>query len=252
MSAPSQVISYSRGMAKIAKEWPHLTPDQRRGKLQDLVNAQASSNNFPPPQLTTPNDLDYKNGQLRYQAWEIEISPQLVNQNPLDKKAAAALGRTIYHETRHAEQWFLMARRQASQGKSGTEIQQDLKGIDLYVAGLATTKDRLSGCSQVCADAMYQSVYGTGAAARESTLTNLGPTRVAYENAKAAHEAAIKSGNQAQINQAAIALQSAQSTYWATYTAYRALPEESDAWDCHDRVDAQIRKDLQTEPKGGR
>lgn len=243
MSADSQMNSFSSGMADLTKAWPNLTLDQRRDGLQALVTAQAKSNGFPAPALATPNDLGHRNGELRSQRWQIAINPQLLQGDKLSSEQAAKLGDTVYHETRHAEQWYLMARRESAEGVSRSQLEN--RGIKKSVAKQAISQPLTSSdCRRPCADALYRSVYGSGSNARTTVLRNLGPTRAAYDNAVRACEDAAKTGNQAEIQRTATELATAYRIYQETYTAYRALPEEADAWDVGGRVNKKILENL--------
>lgn len=75
MSAPSQIDSFSQGMALLQKQWPKLTANARVAQLQALVDAQAASNGFPAPMVVTPTGLEHRNGELRFTDWSIAINP---------------------------------------------------------------------------------------------------------------------------------------------------------------------------------
>src|SRR5262245_59034501 len=60
-------------------------------------------------------------GEFDHETWSIAINfSKFPSDNLLDK--ASELVNTIYHETRHAEQYFRVARLLASQGKNEDEI----------------------------------------------------------------------------------------------------------------------------------
>lgn len=185
MSAQSQIDSFSQGMARLQKQWPKLTANARVAQLQALVDAQAASNGFPAPMVATPTGLGHRNGELRFTDWSIAINPALVQSNNLTPKQAASLGDTVFHETRHAEQWNLIARRQAATGLTAEQIRGQL-GVTKAVAKeaaahpLATSDPR-----RACADALHTSVYGANSAARGTTLTNLETESSAYAAANA-------------------------------------------------------------------
>lgn len=85
------------------------------------------------------------------------------------------LGDTLYHETRHAEQWFLMARRDADAGLTAPQIQSQL-GVPPRVAQAAVANPiPATDARRSCADAMYNSVYGTNAAPATRRLATWGP-----------------------------------------------------------------------------
>src|SRR6266850_69317 len=113
MSAPAAIESFADDIAGLQREWPQLPPADRIARLQTIVDTRAGAAGFPPPYVTAPSGLGQRNGELRFRYWEVAINAILLESNSLSPKQAAALGDTLYHETRHAEQWSLMAKRQA-------------------------------------------------------------------------------------------------------------------------------------------
>lgn len=163
MSADSQVNAFASGMAALKKDWPKLKPAQRRQRLQALASAQAKSNGFPPPKLVKLTEKELKddpqkNGVFNYKDWQIKVNPNLLQHKELSDKQAAALGDTIYHETRHAEQWHLIARRRAAvEGKESNILKQ----FPPPVAKQATSQPlEASDSRRPCAEKLYTSVWG--------------------------------------------------------------------------------------------
>jgi hypothetical protein len=173
MSAPAEIESFADEMANLQREWPQLSPADRIIRLQELVDTRAGAAGFPPPDVTAPSGLGASSGQLRFRDWEVAINDALVNRDSLTDKQAAQLGDTLYHETRHAEQWSLMAKRQAAEGLAAEQIHWQL-ALPGRIAREAV-RDPLSATDprRPCADALYKSVYGRDRLARNRTLTNL-------------------------------------------------------------------------------
>jgi hypothetical protein len=138
-----------------------------------MVNARASGAGFPPPHVTAPTDLGGRNGELRFPYWQVAINAALLESNSLSPKQAAELGNTLYHETRHAEQWSLMAKRQAAEGHAAEQIRNELILPRRIASDAAKHPLPASDSRRPCADALYKSVYGENRAARNGTLTNL-------------------------------------------------------------------------------
>ena len=103
---------------------------------------------------------------------------------------------SVYHEARHAEQWFRMARERIGLGATVEQTATQM-GIPSWVVDWAAL-DPITQCdaSQYESEQWYQSVYGEGRAHRENVLSDT----------------------------------------TANYDAYRALPEEADAWKTGDAV----------------
>lgn len=174
MSADVQIKSFSKSMAALQKEWPKLKPNERLARLQAMVDTQAISNGFPAPQVVTPQGLGQRNGELRFKDWEVAINPSLIQSNNLSADQTAQLGDTLYHEVRHAEQWNLIARRQAAEGLSAEQIRNQLRIPETVAKAAVKQPLSTSDARRACGDAMYKSVYGSDATARNTTLRNLG------------------------------------------------------------------------------
>ena len=88
-----------------------------------------------------------------------------------------------------------------------------------------------------CAEAVKQRMYGSGSAQRTKTLLGLDKYRDACKKADDELLTAIKShadeGTFNRLNKASL---DAHAQEDANYAAYRALPEESDAWAVGDRL----------------
>lgn len=258
MAAQPAINAFGNDMATLQKDWGTLTPAARTARLQSLVDAQATRNNFPAPRITTPRDLGAgRNGELRFSGWQVAISPGLMNASTLSRQQAEQLGDTLYHETRHAEQWFLMARRDADGGLTADQIQSQLSVPPRVAQAAVANPIPATDARRGCADAMYNSVYGTNAAARNATLGDLGTksASLALANQALAQATAARNTLAASPGTTAQALANANnlvnSTYatvtgqynsfQTTYAAYRALPEEADAWNAGTRAAAAVK-----------
>jgi hypothetical protein len=285
MSAPAEVDAFADDMAKLQQEWPSLKGPERLARLQGMVDARAASAGFPAPAVIAPKGLGSYAGVLRFTRWEIAINPSLVQSERLSAEQAAQLGDTLYHETRHAEQWSLIAKRQAGDGVAADRIRDELRVPEKVATNAATQPLLPSDSRRPCADALHKSVYGADRVARNTTITNLEEHGAAYASANEEYERAIAEEKRLmsqfsrqdqsyivckertppptnaeldtlakQRNDSAAKLRTAQlrsaecrgrvdaarQTYSKTYTDYRTLPEEADAWDSGGRTSTAI------------
>jgi hypothetical protein len=111
----------------------------------------------------------------------------------------------VYHEARHAEQWFRMARERIGLGATAEQAAQVMDIPDWVAQWAAQNPITQCDASQYEAEEWYRSVYGEGADARNQTLSDV-------------------QGN---------------------YDAYRSLPEESDAWSTGDAVTQEYHQQSQ-------
>lgn len=112
--------------------------------------------------------------EFHFAGWTLDLNP--ANFDPThydtltpDQQNDVAV--TIYHEARHAEQWFRMARERAGLGASKTDL--EALWYPSHVADAAIA-DPILQCdwSQYESEEWYRSVYGDGRAHRDATLTD--------------------------------------------------------------------------------
>jgi hypothetical protein len=191
MSAPAEVDAFADDMAKLQEDWPSLSGGARLDRLQAMVDARAASAGFPAPAVIAPKGLRHT-GELRFKPWQIAINPSLVESEHLSPEQTAQLGDTVYHETRHAEQWSLIAKRQAAEGLASDQICDELRVPERVATDAAKRPLVSSDSRRPCADALYKSIYGPGRIARNSTITNLDRHGQAYLSASEDYERAIE------------------------------------------------------------
>lgn len=140
-----------------------------------------------------------------FQSWEMELGESPYSMDVADNatpEQQAWQVSAVYHEARHAEQWFRMARERLGLGATPEQVVQ-VTGMPDWVIQWAA-QDPINQCdaAQYEAEEWYRSVYGEGASQRNETLGDV-------------------QGN---------------------YDEYRALPEESDAWSTGDAVTQEFQE----------
>ena len=241
---------------KVEKDWGTLDKTSRAEKLGEAANQELATAGVPKVGVVI-KDLGNTNGQLDFTPWNLDLNGKRFEASTVTADAMAPVATTVYHESRHAEQWFRMARLEAGKGKNGAQIATALS-IKRTVADEAAGKP-LSGDSQEAkeAGAWHKSVYGSDASARNQTLRNLKTHGQALRDAGTKSQEGAAKYKQLQTEKGAdhadtkaalaawktayTAYESAKTTFDATYAAYRALPEEADAWKLGDRVTAAYK-----------
>jgi hypothetical protein len=219
MDNPANEKEFAEGFKKLQKDWSGLTPAERESRLNDLTNAQLGKSGAPAVAVLAKPMREGLNGQLDFRTWTLDINDSMINANQLTDQQAGKLVNTVYHETRHAEQWNLMAQKMAGDGSDATAIQKRL-GISKEVAENAV-KHPLGPKDprRACADCLFDSVYGKGRDHRGKTLTALPVKAKAVKDASDANAAAAKV-----YKEAADANLDAQK-------AYEKLPKDASAED---------------------
>lgn len=260
LNTPANQREFVKGFKHLQKAWPTLTAVQRKQQMEDLVNAQLQKGGVPRVGIL-PSDLPTDDGQLIFKDWKLAINNKLLNGNHLPEAKAKELANTVYHESRHAEQWYLIAQQKAAElgGATGETPAQkaiairNAMGIPLATAAHAQqhpldAHDRRKACAQ----ALNDSIYGAHAAHRNSTLHDQDVKILADEHAQAHFNNVNRAYENLRLNphadpavvqrayQGAVAagrqLEAANAARQRAYQAYQQLPEEADALETGDAV----------------
>ena len=224
----------------VQTDWATLTPQQRADRFGAAANAELTQVHVPTAAVALSASLGAAAGELDFPTWTLNLGTTAFSAASVTDATAGAMANTVYHETRHAEQWHRMARVRAGAGVTAADIATQM-GIPARVATSAFGQP-LSGAGQEATEgnAWYQSVYGTGAAARGTVLQNVLRLAAASQQAQAAYDrvnadpAATPAAKQA----AQTAWVAAYNALQPAYAAYRALPEEADAFRAGDAASA--------------
>ena len=225
---------------KVQADWDTLGSAKARGKaFGAAANAELKAAGVPEVKIKV---MKLGNaGSFDFSSWTLELGKPAFEGPKPSHGDLMETADTVYHETRHAEQWFRMARLQAGKGWSASKISTKLS-IPLKVAK-AAVKSKLvgTGTEVTEASAWYENVYGTGRKARSKTLKTLTKTRKELEKALAAYTKvdADPKASEAKKGAALKKLEAAQKKREDALKAYHALPEEADAW--------SVAADVQTE-----
>jgi hypothetical protein len=229
MADQQQIDDFAKKSKAMQKDWPQLSPADRAQRMKDLIDAQAAKNGFPPPELKTVPLPPRKEGRFIPGDWKIEINRALVNKPSLSNDDTAKIGEVLYHETRHAEQRFLVARRQADEGLDVETMARSL-GLKKNIMAVAQ-HDPLtaSDLRRSCADKLHASQYGVDRGALDKAYAELSNANTVLEGAKDADANAPTWMTLA----ARLKAEAARETAWE---AYARLPGEADALDAGGRV----------------
>jgi hypothetical protein len=208
------------GMGK-KKEWKNLSAQQRSDKLLKYVNAELKKTHVPEvKEIKLKSGGDFGNATFDFRDWTIGMDDEGLEDDLTDDQIGE-LGDTIYHESRHCEQWFRMARLKAGEGLdkanlvstmyipddiANAAVARPLKPLGKITRMLRRKQfvERQDAKLQEAKD-WYASVYGDDAQHRGEVLGDI-------QN---------------------------------RYDDYRALSEEVDAWDVGGTTGQKIRALLQ-------
>ncbi len=181
-------------------------------------------------------DLGKGSGAFNSATWTLKINTTIISKDSVTEAELADLSNTFYHEARHAEQYFRVARWMAGVGRSASSIARHL-GIPGRIATAAKDKplepigllDELLGDdterAQEIAEARRWAVsLGPRGRQRYSKVVKeLDAAEKAFDAALAAYRASSTEENKEKAKEA-------RDTYKRKYRAYRRFVEEKDAF----------------------
>ena len=212
------VERYAGAAGDVYKKWGELTPEARANALGNLANDELKKIGSYPVTITLVDLGPTTDGQFGFAQWALKLNPKYFQAATISSDDFSKLVDTVYHELRHSEQWFRMARMLAGQGKTAAEIakemgipneaaqaaiDQPLKDVSLWdkiVGWFSETKksqNEKQAAEYAEAAAWYDSVYGAGSAHREQTFKDLKKSRNDLESAKKSQELANQQRAQA-------------------------------------------------------
>jgi hypothetical protein len=227
------------------KNWGSLTPEQRAAQLGNAANAELDIAGVKQvdPQL---ENLGARLGEFHFKTWILGLGRPAFSAATVTDAQAAEIAATVYHEARHAEQWYRMARMLIAKKMTPEEI-TDRSKIPLEVTQHAKQNLFTSMTKKEADEAStwFDSVYGAHAADRAEILTREPVLRKAYDDAVAENKriGADPVASQADKTAAAQRLQQATATYRTEILdKYHALPEEADSEAVEGQLKATYRK----------
>lgn len=225
------IENYSTKAHDLLDKWDELgTAEARIKKLVELVNKELTIANVPNCEVKI-DDAGGDLGQFDFATWSLDIGKKAFEKADPTPAEKADMADTIYHESRHAEQWYRMAQFQASQGKSAQQIADDM-GIPKKIADKAFADPLKKGSiDALIAEGWNESVYGSQAAHRNRVLKEVDDSGAALDKAKAAVEKDPSPANKAK-------LVAARARRDKALKAYFDLPEENDA----NRIGGRVTK----------
>lgn len=202
---------------KVEADWTTLaTAEARAARLFEGIKALLDAEGIPTPALAVET-LGKASGMFSAVPWKLSLDRTALSAPTIDDDAARELSSTIYHEARHCEQNFKMARMLAAKGNSSAQIQAKM-GIPSTIADAAVASPLPRGVEYATASQQFDAQYGPGKA-HHIQAENEAPSN---EELQAALADAKADPTPAKKAKAARLL--------AAFKAYHDLPVENDAF----------------------
>jgi hypothetical protein len=119
------------------KEWATLSVDAKAGKLAKYVNVELKKAHVPPVGYVLDGGSNAGEATFDFGPWNLSIGSVGLD-GDLDDNMVGELADTVYHESRHAEQWFRIARLKAGESPKPTKEHLAASlGVPEVIAGAA-------------------------------------------------------------------------------------------------------------------
>jgi hypothetical protein len=250
----SCVNEYVAKVSELIREWDTppasstvtTTANQntRAVRLLMAVQTQLNKFNIPWPDFGW-EEMEKANGLFDFRIWRVKLktsnwtkrAPRALEGQTAFKKGVAKLADTVYHEHRHCEQWFRMARFLSTNRKNADQISAAM-GIEKKIAEEAAKLPPLIGEELDEGKAWYEGVYGRPTAQKTgvATATAIGGFNqrdLVHTAGKLRHverQPAVVKSEKANVQEEELASISSNRRMTA-YLQYRNLVEEADAFD---------------------
>lgn len=230
-----EVAKFATGAKTVESQWTTLGTAAKRGEaLVKEVNDRLKAVGVPPVAQVVKNIESA--GQFDFVTWTMELGREDFAPNTITDADAAEVVDTVYHEARHAEQFFRMAQTLAGRKNIASAIAARMS-IPIAIAKAAVANPIAKGSMEaVEADGWFDSIYGAGSEHREKVLADLNrkqhtflAAQKALEKAQAADEKNHTPATEAAVEAADKRLTSAQEAFAKAVAAHDDLPEEFDA-----------------------
>jgi hypothetical protein len=261
LQSPASIKHFIDNFMLLQKSWKSKSPSERLKLIQDVVNQSLNRIGIPDVEdfysVNLSPEVD-KGTQANFNgSWEMRINQALLNQGSLSNKNIASLAGFVYHETRHAEQFFRVAQL-LSQSKiidnktlTADGIYQRIR-LPKTVAQKAVQAPPLTETQSKKANLLYQSLYGSRRKYRDDVTNNSNLINSRYLNALDTYNQALdkkernpNSISNEKINQLLKEVQSIyEYEYKPAYKLYRELPEEKDAFETSDLLEKSYSQRL--------
>lgn len=171
------------GAAKeLENEWGEKDKNQRAQKIIGAVNDALGQIGVPPITYTLKQKDEDSYGQFSEKEWNMELNELMFEKETIDQDTMAQIADTVFHEARHGEQFFRIARMLTAFGLNKQEILQKMvmngEHVNENIVQIALAKPIAlpkDGLTTELLEAMhwYESLYGKKSKLRVHTIRTM-------------------------------------------------------------------------------
>ena len=193
LAGKSAIKSFASTAKGLEKRWGSLNPQTRGEHLVDAANEQLVKAEV--PEVGTVVEPMSANGVFKFPIWTTGMNETKLTGAKPPSGDIAGLANTAYHEARHAEQWFKMARLEVGTGDDAGTIAAST-GIPVDITAKAVQAPILPKSAEGKeAQAWFDSVYGANRDHRQQVYEDKRTTRGALTPLAEARNTAVAEVN---------------------------------------------------------
>jgi hypothetical protein len=164
LGAKVAITRFLQAARDVKKNWTALGTASKRAKaLGKAANEELKKAGVPVCRIRVKRLGPNTAGELSFSRWRLDLDRSLFRKRTVSEEKLIEAATTVYHEARHAEQWFRMAQLLAARRKSTGYIKRKMS-IPYRIARAAKRSPLPSTSPQrAAAGQWYKSVYGTKA-----------------------------------------------------------------------------------------
>ena len=243
LNSKLSVDAFAGAVETLKTKWTDLDPQARGASLVALANDQLTAAGvFPVDGFLDATVTGRVAGKFSNERWKIRLNKSRFSQHKFAADEAPHMAATVYHEARHAEQYFRMAQMMAGQpGTTADAIAASLAVPAPVAAAAMQAKIAPDAPEAKFAQKMFDDRVGKGAAHNAKVLEHVeAEMRDVYLPLLERYEAAEASKDPKAIEEAHKALLQVKQPVMHAWNQYIKLASEADAFAAEHAVDAKL------------
>lgn len=108
---------FTAAASTLTAQWATLDANGRGQQLGTAANAELTAAQVPATTIQV-RALPTNDGEFGFTGWTLDLNETLFQRPTIVPPLVAGVADTVYHEARHCEQWYRMARLDAGKGKT--------------------------------------------------------------------------------------------------------------------------------------
>lgn len=171
LGTDKSINSYIKAVQPLQADWPSLTPGERLNRLETALNRELIASGVPRTEVVGGVSDPANTGEYDPTTHQIGVRHSMLTSPTITTAELKELADTVYHEGRHAEQEFDVARVAIARGVDP----HNSVAPSLVAAARAAPAIDLNSETGRFVEAMYESSYGTGEIHRDNVYNGTTP-----------------------------------------------------------------------------